>query len=101
MDASEELSSFDMHDRDIFKGKKKLSRSFQTVDNKEELKIPRFNTQRKQIRNRSDVARKGAAGTLAGSSQHVWATQGCQKDKSKHLSVFFHEELAFNFLSED
>lgn len=68
MDDSENLSSFDIHDRDIFKGKKKLSHSFQTFDNKGELKIPRFNTQQKQIRNRSDVARKGTAGTLAGSS---------------------------------
>lgn len=68
MDDSEDLSSFDIHNRDIFKGKKKRSHSFQTFGNKGELKIPRFNTQQKRITNRSDVARKGAAGTLAGSS---------------------------------
>lgn len=41
------LSSFDVHDRDIFKGKK-LSHSFQTLDNKGELKTPRFNTQQER-----------------------------------------------------
>lgn len=98
VDDSEDLSSFGIHDRDIFKGKKKLSHSFQTFDNKGELKIPRFNTQQKQIGEKQEqggqkgrcwdtcwvfLACLGYTGTLAGSSWPVWATQGCQTDKNK------------------